>query len=124
MAVEVMSDYQINVIRQVWVLLIFYPFISAFYYANSKSFLQSAHGIIALIGFAYAVVACEFTDFGPPDYWYWPIYFCFMLSFASIVYSLKAFKGKKYIHVIHGVTIIANLLTTFVALMAVAHDWI
>lgn len=119
-----MSEYQLLVIRQVWVLLIFYPFISAFYYANSKSFLQSAHGFIALIGFAYAVIACEITGFAPPGYWYWPIYLCFVLSLASMIYSFKAFNGKKYVHIIHVITVISNLLTTLVALMAVAHDWI
>lgn len=124
MSIEIMSDYQFNVIRQVWFFLVFYPFISAFYYVNSKSILQSAHGLVALLGFAYAVVACEFTEFGPPDYWYSPIYICFLASIASMIYSLRAFKGKRYVHLVHGITIVSNLLTTFVALMAVSHDWI
>ena len=119
-----MSEYQINVIRQVWVVLLFYPIISVIYYANSKSLLQSAHGFIALLGFVYSVIACEFTEFSPQSYWYWPIYICFLASTASVLYSLKAFKGKIYVHALHVFTIAVNLLTTFVALMAVSHDWV
>ncbi|CDT99630.1 hypothetical protein VCR12J2_620117 [Vibrio coralliirubri] len=42
----------------------------------------------------------------------------------STIYSFKAFKGKKLVHLIHVVTILSNVLTSFVSLMAVAHDWI
>jgi len=119
-----MSDYQLNVIGQVWILIIFYPIVSAIYYINSKSITQSAHGLLALFGFIYAVIACDFTDHAPAGIWYVPIYVFLFLSLASTAYSYKAFKGKKFVHLIHGVTIVANLLTAFVSLMAVAHDWI
>ena len=121
---EILSDYQINVIRQVWIFLLYYPFVSVIYYINSKSLLQSAHGAAALIGFAYAVIACEFTGFGPPSYWYWPIYAFSILAIGSMLYSFKASKGKKLVHIVHGITLTSIALTTFVSLMAVAHDWI
>ena len=106
-----MSDYQLGVIRQVWALVLFYPVVSAIYYANSKSIAQSAHGVLAFIGFSYAVIACEYTEFDPETYWYYPIYAFFVLSLLSVIYSLKAFKDKKFVHLIHIVTIGANLLT-------------
>lgn len=117
-----MSDYQFTVISQVWILLIILPFISAFYYLKSKSILRSAHGVLIVIGFAYAVVACSYTEFDPPSYWYWPVYFFFWASLASMVYSLQAQNVKIYIHLIHGVTLLSNLLVNFVALMAISHD--
>ncbi|MEH6544213.1 MAG: hypothetical protein V7721_09740 [Porticoccaceae bacterium] len=121
---ELLSDYQVSVIRQVWILLLYYPLVSVIYYANSKSVTQSAHGVLALAGFFYAVIACEFTEFAPPDYWYWPIYICAALALASVLYSFKAFKGKKVVHLIHAVTLVSVLLSNFVALMAVSHDWV
>ena len=121
---DILSNYQVNTIRQVWILLIYYPILSYSYYKNSKSIFQSAHGIVALIGFIYAVVACEFTERDPADFWYWPIYICFFLSLGSILFSLKAFKGNKSVHFVHVITIIVNIMTSVVALMAVAHDWI
>ncbi|MEZ8038502.1 MULTISPECIES: hypothetical protein [unclassified Vibrio] len=119
-----MSDYQLTVISQVWVLLAFYPMVSYLYYLNSRSIAQSAHGLLSLVGFFYAVVACEFTQFDPLYYWYWPIGLFFVLSLLSTIYSFKAFKGNKLVHLIHVVTILSNVLTSFVSLMAVAHDWI
>ena len=119
-----MSHYQLSVISQVWILLAFYPVISYVYYLNSRSIAQSSHGLLSLAGFLYAVVVCEFTQFDPQHYWYWPIYMFFILSLLSTIYSFKAFKGKKYVHLIHVFTILSNILTSFVALMAVAHDWI
>ncbi len=121
---EILTDYQVTVIRQVWVLLLILLFISVFYFLRTKSILQSAHGALVFIGFVYAVVACEYTEFDPPDQWYWPVYFCFWASIASMLYSFKAFEGKKYIHLVHGVTVLSILLVNFVALMAVSHDWI
>ena len=119
-----MSHYQLSVISQVWILLAFHPVISYVYYLNSRSIAQSSHGLLSLAGFLYAVVVCEFTQFDPQYYWYWPIYLFFILSLLSTIYSIKAFKGKKYVHLIHVFTILSNILTSFVALMAVAHDWI
>ena|ERR1700690_360697 len=120
----IITNYQINVIRQVPIFLLYYPILSACYYINSKSILQSAHGLIALSGFLYAVIACKYTQFNPAAFWYWPIYLSFLLSIGSTLYSFKAFKGKKIVHIVHGFTLVPNLLTTFVALMAVSHDWI
>ncbi|GLX84517.1 hypothetical protein tloyanaT_07690 [Thalassotalea loyana] len=94
------------------------------YYANSKPIAQSAHGLLAFIGFSYAIIACEYTKFDPEAYWYYPIYAFFVLSLLSVIYSLKAFKVKRIVHLIHIVTIGANLLAVFISLMALAHDWI
>jgi len=121
---EILSDYQISVIRQVWVLLIVLFAISTFYLIKTKSILQSAHGYLVLLAFAYAVIACRYTEFDPDYQWYWPVYFFFWASLASMLYSLKAFKGKKVIHLIHAATIFSNLLVNFIALMAISHDWI
>jgi len=121
---EILSDYQVSTVKQVWILLVVLFAISTFYLVKTKSVFQSAHGYLILVGFAYAVIASGVTEFAPESYWYWPVYFFFSASIVSMVYSFKAFKGKKVIHLLHVATIFSNLLVNFVALMAISHDWI
>ena len=45
-------------------------------------------------------------------------------ALASMVFSFKAFTGKKWVHLIHCVTFISAAFVWFVGSMAIAHDWI
>jgi hypothetical protein len=119
-----LSEYQISTIRQIWPVLIFLGFVSVFYWIKTKSFLQSAHGLLILISFFYAVVICEYTKFNPPGYYYWPLYALLLFGFASMIFSFRAWPGKKWLHAIHILTVISSFLVWLIGAMAIAHDWI
>lgn len=119
-----LSDYQITVIKQVWLVIPYLIFVSTLYWYSSRSFLKSAHGVLILLAFVYAVVICEYTEFGPPLKVYVPMYILLLAGLASMTFSLKAFHGKKWVHIIHGLSLSSALLIWFVGSMAIAHDWI
>jgi hypothetical protein len=119
-----LSDYQIQTIGQAWIALAYLLVVSATYWFNTKSAIKSAHGLFLIVAFGYAVVVSEHTEFGPPDYYYWPAHFFVFAGFVSTIYSLGAFKGEKWRHILHIGTLVAGAFVWFVGLMAIAHDWI
>lgn len=84
--------------------------------------LKSAHGVLILLAFVYAVVICEYTAFGPPLKVYVLMYILLLAGVASMIFSLKAFHGIKWMHIIHGLSLSSALLIWFVDSMAIAHD--
>ncbi|WP_419811486.1 hypothetical protein [Bacterioplanoides sp.] len=119
-----MSEYQIATIRQIWIVLPFLLFVSGAYWHSSRSLIKSAHGILILLAFSYAVWVSELTEFGPPFKYYAPMYVLLIAGLASMTFSFKAFIGKKRVHLVHGLTLLSAFLVWFVGSMAIAHDWI
>jgi hypothetical protein len=119
-----LSDYQLTTIMQIWIVLPYLLLVSGIYWYRSRSFLKSAHGIAILLAFAYAVLISEINEFGPPLIYYVPMYVLLIAGLISILVSIKAFNDKKWVHLIHGLTLLSAFLVWFVGSMAIAHDWI
>ena len=121
---QALSDYQLTTIRQIWVVLPYLLLVSGIYWYWSRSFFKSVHGIAILLAFGYAVWVSELTEFGPPLKYYVPMYVLLIAGLSSMLASIKAFPGKKWVHLIHGFTLLSAFLVWFVGSMAIAHDWI
>lgn len=119
-----MSDYQITTIKQIWVALPNLLLVSGIYWYFSRSLLKSVHGIAILLAFSYAVWVCELTEFDPALKYYVPMYILFIAGLISMLVSFKTFIGKRWVHLIHGFTLLSAFLVWFVGSMAIAHDWI
>ncbi len=119
-----LSEYQITTIRQIWPFLPFLLVVSGLYWYSSRSFLKSAHGISIFLAFSYAVVVSEFTEFAPAILFYIPMWLLLISGLASMAFSFSAFIGKKWVHLVHGITLLSAFLVWFVGSMAIAHDWI
>lgn len=111
-------------VRQVWILLPFLLLVSGIYWYSSRSLLKSLHGIAVLMAFGYAVWICEKTESDPLFQYYIPMYILLVGGLASMAFSLKAFAGKKMVHLIHSLTLISIFLIWVVGSMAISHDWI
>lgn len=121
---QVLTEYQLSAIDQVWYVIPYLLFVSGLYWVASKSVLQSSHGFAILIGFGYAVWVCEYTEFGPPSSYYIPLHIFLFIGLVSLAFSFKAFSGRKWVHSIHAVTLVSAFLVWFVGSMAISHDWI
>jgi len=119
-----LSDYQISTIREAWVVLVYLLLLSGLYWYNSKLFSRSAHGIVLFFGLVYAVVISEYTQVGAPDYYNWPLHLILIVGLVSVVFSFRAFQGKKWVHLIHVLTIISAFWVWFIGSMAISHDWL
>lgn len=119
-----MSDYQITTLMQIWWVIPYLFFVSTLYWFLSYSFLKSAHGILIILAFVYALVVCEYTEFGPPLKVYVPMYIFLIAGLASVAFSFKAFNGKSWVHIIHGFSLLSAFLIWLVGSMAISHDWI
>lgn len=119
-----MSNYQITTIEQIWMVIPYLIFVTILYWSSSRSFLKSAHGALILLAFAYSVIVCEFTEFGPPQSVYVPMHILLVAGLVSIAFSFKAFQGRLWVHVIHVFTLLSAFLVWFIGSMAISHDWI
>lgn len=119
-----LSEYQLQTIDQAWVALVFLGLVSLLYWLDSRSLIKSAHGILAIFGFVYAVLVSEITEFDPHHIFYWPLHILIILSLASLAFSLKAFIKNKTIHAVHTLTLASIFLVWFAGTMAISHDWI
>ena len=119
-----MSDYQWMTIEQVWIPLLYLSLVSAMYWRFSKSIFKSAHGALVIVGFAYAVVISEYTEFDPPNHMYWPLLAFVALGFISLLMSFATSGMPKWFHFSHLGTLLCGFLCLFAGLMAIAHDWI
>jgi H+/Cl- antiporter ClcA len=119
-----LNDYQIQTIEQVWILLAYLVVVSYIYWRNSRSIFKSAHGMIIFSAFLYAVIISRYTEFDPPHEYYWPLIGLVFIGIASAVFSITAFKGKKWMHLLHLGTLTSGFFVWFVGSMAIAHDWV
>lgn len=119
-----LSDHQIHTIGQAWVPLTYLMLVSAAYWFNTKSVAKSAHGVVLILAYVYAVVVSEYTSFGSPGFYHWPLHFLAVTAIVSVIYSLSAFKGEKWVHLVHVGTVVSGFVVWFSGGMEISHDWL
>lgn len=120
-----LSDYQIMMIHQVYPNLIYLLVVSAVYLHHSRSIIKSAHGLMIVVAYVYAVIVSEFTGLGSPNHYYWPFFILIAIGLISAGYSFTGLKGKKkWVHLMHFGTFFCTLLVLAGGSMGIAHDWI
>lgn len=118
-----MSDYQLSVIGHIWPALIYLIVVSGIYWINTKSILDSAHGVIIFIAFIYALIISEFIKQGSAGFYYWPLWILILLGLVSAIYSLRSFKGKTWVHLIHLLTLMSAFRVFLIGGLALGYDY-
>lgn len=121
-----LNEYQLQVLflDDMRVPLLYALGISSAYYFFSKNLLSSAHGALIIIAFLYSVISSGFTEYGAANYWYWPLNVLLILSIVSVIYSIREFATKRWVHLAHLGTLGSAAFIWFAGSMAISHDWI
>lgn len=121
-----LNEYQQQVLflDDVRVPLIYAASISIFYFFFTKNLLSSAHGILIIFAFLYAGIFGGITEYGAAYYWYWPLIGFLLLAIVSVIYSIREFSTKRWVHLLHLGTIGSATFILFIGGMAISHDWL
>ena len=121
-----LNEYQQQVLflDDVRIPLLYAAGISAFYYYFTKNLLSSAHGALIIIAFLYSAIFSGFTEYGAASYWYWPLFGFLLFALSSLIYSIREFSNKRWVHLLHLGTLASAAFILFVGGMAISHDWL
>ena len=125
-----LSDYQIFALSQIWPVLFVPLFATALYWFTSRTkicsrrILISAHGVLLLASFSYALTVSPVTGYEKTQYWIWPFWFLLALSVISIFYTFFRFEGNRWVHLIQLLVIPSVLYIWLVGTMTITHDWL
>ena len=119
-----MSDYQIMVLEQAWMVVPVMLLVSSIYWRASRSFMQSAHGGLVACAFLYAVVASAYTSVGAAMYWYVPLTCLLAAALTSAIYSAFKMRARPALHLAHISTALSGVYVYLIGGMAISHDWL
>lgn len=89
-----------------WHLLAFIPL-----------FVKSEHALAIPLLF-YVVWVCEVTELDPNFEYYVTLHISIAAGLISVASSFGAFSGKKWVHLIHGFTLLSAFLVWFIGSMS------
>jgi hypothetical protein len=113
-----------------WLALLVPAVVSLCYYLSSRTYvvrqrlIWSAHGVLLLLAFAYAVAISPWSANGNWALLIWPYWVLLGLFVLSVVYSLIFFKGHRAIHLLQLLQLPSALWIWFIGTMTITHDWL
>lgn len=122
------SDYQIRLLWESLIWILFLSATSAFYFTSSnklstlKRIGVSAHGAVFSIAILFSILVQEFTTNEDFKIALYSFYALLIIGSLFVIYSLIYYEGKKNVHLLHLPSIAISLVYFLYGSLLIAHD--